>query len=153
MKKLYFYGAATIFILLVVGGIANYSKISFFHLKCDTLAITSNVQEQLTFKVPRDKIYSFNDVIISYFINNGFSFQSSENPNYISPPDDSGKQNIFLNVKTIGCNYQTVVWSENVISESSVLVTIHKTWLGGNKSTARVASELREQLRGDVVTP
>lgn len=153
MKKWYLFGAVTAFALLIVSGIGQYSKSNFFHVKCDSLAAISNVQEQLNFKVPKNKSREFNDVILLYFQKNRFSFQSSQNPDYLTPPDETGKQTTFLNVKTIGCNFQTIVWSENVVNEADVLVTVHRTWLGNKKSSALVASELREQIRGVTMAP
>lgn len=147
MKKQYLYGAVTVVVLAVVLGISNYAGPSLFHSKCDTLALTSNVQETLNFKVPRGQLDKFNDSVVSYLNDAGFSYETSHSRDYLSPPNAAGDLTRFLNVKTIGCTYRTIVWSENVVNESDVSITVHRTWLGSKASAARVAADLRERLR------
>jgi len=146
MKKRYLFGVAAVVASVVFVGLGSYSGTSPFHAKCDTLAMASNVQESFHFKVPRGQLKKFNDVVVSYLRGAGFTYETSRSDDYLSPPNAAGEQSRFLNVKTIGCTYRTIVWSENVVSESDVSVTVHRTWLGNKASAARVASDLRGQL-------
>ena len=146
MKKKYFAVGAGIAALIAIIGIRNYSGGSLFHAKCDTLALTSSVQERLTFRVSPADISKFNDVLVGYLERERYSFQTSYANNYLSPPDSAGNMKSYRNVKTIGCTYRTLIWSENVISETEVSITVHKTWMGSKASAARVASDLRTLL-------
>jgi hypothetical protein len=146
MKKRRFVIATGVVALIAILGIRNYSGNSLFHAKCDTLALTSSIEERLTFQVPPAQLTRFNEALVGYLGREGYSFQTSQIIDYLSPPDAAGNMKRYRNVKTIGCTYRTFVWSENVISETSVSITVHKTWLGSKASAARVASDLRALL-------
>lgn len=146
MKKHILYGAFVAITFAVLFGTSNYAGASLFHAKCDSLALTSSVQESLSFKVPSGQLDKFNASVVSFLDEAGFTYETSRNSDYLSPPNAAGELARFLNVKTIGCTYRTIVWSENVVNENDVSITVHRTWLGSKTSTAQVATVLRQRL-------
>ncbi|HEV2817650.1 MAG TPA: hypothetical protein VGW40_10585 [Allosphingosinicella sp.] len=91
-------------------------------------------------------MHSFNDALVSYLQNAGFTYQTSEDPGYRSPPDSNGVQTQFLNIKTIGCTPRAIVWSENVVSEDAFMITVHRTQNGTKASADGIASDLQRIL-------
>lgn len=115
-----------------------------FHTKCDSLAMTSNLERRFEVDVPTSELHKFNAQLVSYLEDKGFTFETSENADFLSPPDSNMKQSKYLNIKTIGCNYRTIIWSENSRAKNEFVITVHSTVFGSNNSTQRVIAELEE---------
>lgn len=147
MKRRRLYIAAVTAVLAMLG-LGAWSDNPRFHAKCDTLALTSNLERRLEFQVSLAEMPRFNDSLVSYLRDSGFTYETSENADYLSPPDARGNQIRFLNVKTIGCTSDHIVWSENVIREDTFIITIHRTPFGSTASASRIASDLERILSG-----
>lgn len=126
--------------------ITRLLTVSAIHPKCDVLAMTSDLQNTLEFHVARNNIETFNKTLVTYLEKDGFSVETSRSPTYLSPPDANGNQELFTNIKTIGCTYRTIVWSENVIKHDEFIVTVHSSIFGNKSLSDRTSRNLREKL-------
>lgn len=142
-RTIYALGAVALVGALVL---STWSASNRFHAKCDTLALASDLEARLEIRVPRSQIEAFNDRLVSYLNDSGYTFETSHSADYLSPPDAEGRQTRFHNFKTIGCTYRSIIWSENVISEEQFTITVHKTAFGSKISAGDVASDLERLL-------
>ena len=129
--------------VMAIIALSGCSEASKFHTKCDSLAVTSRLEKRLNVIVPKYELVEFNNRLVLYLRQEGYTLETSQDSNYLSPPRQSGKQEIFRNIKTIGCNYETIIWSENVDREDQVLITVHSTIFGNSKSSEAAASDLK----------
>lgn len=122
------------------------SKESRFHLKCDSLALTSRLDRHWILDVPPSKVKDFNTRLITFLHSHGYAYETSSTNDYLSPPDAEGRQNPFLSTKTIGCNFGTILWSENIRGATQFDVTIYKTWFGTNGRVTQFASDFEREF-------
>ncbi len=122
-------------------------------LKCEALGALSELDYRMEFEVDQNDIPVFNAALKSYLVREGFTYQMGKDENYVSPPDSSGHQIKFTYFQTVGCNLESVIWSDNVMSERSFYVTIHRTYFGSAKQSARRANEIKAILGSAGGTP
>ena len=138
-RKLFYIIGAAIF----GASLGSCSGNLMMHAKCEPLMMQSVLQYRLIFNVPASQKRRFVTKLNEYLFRNGYDFETSEDTNYLSPPDRSGVMTRFTNVKTIGCTYRSIIWSENVVRENQFIVTVHRAILGSREDAARTALELR----------
>ena len=124
--------------------VAGCSPISSY---CDPLMATSELDATLRVIVPSGQADKFNQRVVAFLTEKGFSHESSASDGYLGPPDAGGRQTAFRNIKTIGCTSKTVIWSENVTRADEFIITFHHTTFGDRGSTVRLMSELAEAVR------
>ena len=140
-RAIYLVGGLCLVSALALGMTSSYAP---FHPKCDLLAAGSDLERRLEIDIPKSRRLDFNDQLVRYLANGEYTFQTSQDANYLSPPDAEGRQARFRNIKTIGCTFSTVVWSENVLNENQFTLTVHSTAFGSKAKADETASDLKE---------
>ena len=124
-----------------------------FHAKCDTLALTTELDYRLEFDVDPDDISNFNNAFVAYLKKEGFTYQTERDTTYLSLPDKHGKQTEFVNIYTMGCNLPSIISSNNVTTERRFIVTIHSSVFGNSKISTRIAKDLKMIITSEAKKP
>jgi hypothetical protein len=128
--------------VLILGGCGTAK----FHAKCDSLALGSSYDYRMELEVDPRNLKALHRYLGRYLTRKEFTFETSTNTRYLSPPDSNGRQEIFTNIKTIGCSWRTFIWIDNVQSDKHVMITVNSTVFGDKSESLLYANDISSRI-------